>query len=65
MGIHPRTEEVEVLCLDSEGQWLFPSPVIGPIMPIRFAPITWVQTGPVGTWQDRVSHVPPPPTVRD
>ncbi len=42
----------QALCLDSEGRWLFPSPFDSCRPPGS-------DRSPVGTWQDRVSCVPP------
>jgi len=50
----------QMLCLDSEGGWLIPSPVTGrPYHADSIRADYLVPTGPVGTWQDRVPHVPP------
>jgi integrase len=51
----------QALCLESEGQWLFPSPATG--RPLHADSIRADYFGTdrsaIGTWEDRVPHVPP------
>jgi integrase len=50
----------QALCLDCEGQWLFPSPATGrPYHADSIRADYLIPTGlPTRTWQDRVPHVP-------
>jgi integrase len=51
----------QTLSLDSEGDWLFPSPVTGrPYHADSIRAECLVPAGlQIGTWQDRIPHVPP------